>query len=64
MFVDFFIKRPVFSTVCALIILLVGIISIVTLPVDRFPDISPTQIQITARYEGADAEVVENTVTN
>jgi len=64
MFVDFFIKRPVFSTVAALIILLVGMISIVTLPVDRFPDISPTQIQVTARYEGADAEVVENTVTN
>lgn len=64
MFVDFFIKRPVFSTVCALIILLVGMISIVTLPVDRFPDISPTQIQITANYQGADAEVVENTVTN
>jgi HAE1 family hydrophobic/amphiphilic exporter-1 len=64
MFVDFFIKRPVFSSVCALIILLVGIISIITLPVDRFPDISPTQIQVTARYQGADAEVVENTVTN
>jgi hydrophobic/amphiphilic exporter-1 (mainly G- bacteria), HAE1 family len=64
MFVDFFIKRPVFATVCALIILMVGIISIFTLPVDRFPDISPTQIQVTARYNGADAEVVENTVTN
>lgn len=64
MFVDFFIKRPVFSTVCSLIILLVGIISIFLLPVDRFPDISPTQIQVTARYNGADAEVVENAVTN
>jgi hydrophobic/amphiphilic exporter-1 (mainly G- bacteria), HAE1 family len=64
MFVDFFIKRPVFSTVCALIILIVGAISIFVLPVDRFPDISPTQIQVTARYQGADAEVVENAVTN
>lgn len=64
MFVDFFIKRPVFSSVCALIILLVGMISIVTLPLDRFPDISPTQIQVTANYNGADAIVVENTVTN
>lgn len=64
MFVDFFIKRPVFSTVAALIILLVGIISIFTLPVDRFPDISPTQIQINANYNGANAEVVENAVTN
>lgn len=63
MFVDFFIKRPVFSTVCALIILLVGVISIFTLPVDRFPDISPTTIQVTARYSGASAEVVEDAVT-
>ncbi|WP_013323392.1 efflux RND transporter permease subunit [Gloeothece verrucosa] len=64
MFVDFFIKRPVFSSVCAIIILLVGSISIFTLPVDRFPDISPTQIQVTANYNGANAEVVENAVTN
>lgn len=64
MFVDFFIKRPVFSSVCSLIIVLVGTIAIFTLPVDRFPDISPTQIQVTARYNGANAEVVENTVTN
>ena len=64
MFVDFFIRRPVFSSVCALIILLVGTVSIVTLPIARFPDIAPTQIQITANYTGADAEVVENTVTN
>ncbi len=64
MFVDFFIKRPVFSTVCALIILLVGAISIPTLPIARFPDISPTQINVTANYTGASAEVVENAVTN
>jgi len=64
MFVDFFIKRPVFSTVCALLILLVGIISILTLPLARFPDISPTQIQVSANYSGASAEVVENAVTN
>ena len=64
MFVDFFIKRPVFSTVCALIILLVGAISIPTLPIAQFPDISPTQINVTANYTGASAEVVENAVTN
>lgn len=63
MFVDFFIKRPVFSTVCALIILLVGAISIPTLPVAQYPNISPTQVQVTANYIGASAEVVENTVT-
>ena len=64
MFVNFFIKRPVFATVCALILLLVGLISIPTLPIAQFPDISPTQINVTANYIGADAETVEKTVTN
>ncbi len=63
MFVDFFIKRPVFATVCALIILLVGVISIPTLPVAQYPEISPTQINVTANYTGASAETVENAVT-
>ncbi len=63
MFVDFFIKRPVFSTVCSLIILLVGVISIPTLPIAQYPEISPTQIEVTANYSGASAEVVENAVT-
>jgi HAE1 family hydrophobic/amphiphilic exporter-1 len=64
MFVDFFIKRPVFSTVCALIILLVGTICIFNLPIAQFPDISPVQIQVTSNYSGASAEVVENAVTS
>ncbi|MFH7031045.1 MAG: efflux RND transporter permease subunit [Heteroscytonema crispum UTEX LB 1556] len=63
MFVDFFIKRPVFTSVCSIIILLVGAISIPTLPADRYPEISPTQINVTANYVGASAEVVENAVT-
>lgn len=64
MFVNFFIKRPVFATVCALILFLVGMISIPSLPIDQFPDISPTQISVRANYIGADAETVEKTVTN
>ncbi|MBD1888770.1 efflux RND transporter permease subunit [Coleofasciculus sp. FACHB-SPT9] len=64
MFADFFIKRPVFATVCAIVILLVGGISIPTLPIAQFPEISPTQINVTANYSGASAEVVENAVTN
>ena len=64
MFADFFIKRPVFASVCALVIILVGAISIPTLPIERFPDISPTQITVTANYSGASAEIVENAVTN
>jgi len=64
MFADFFIKRPVFSSVCAFLIILVGAISIPTLPIERFPDISPIQINVTANYSGANAEIVENAVTN
>ena len=63
MFVDFFIKRPVFTSVCAIIILLVGAISIPTLPAAQYPEIAPPQVQITANYVGASAEVVEDTVT-
>ncbi|WP_414564871.1 MULTISPECIES: efflux RND transporter permease subunit [unclassified Anabaena] len=64
MFVNFFIKRPVFATVCALIVLLLGLICLPTLPIARFPDIAPTQINVTANYSGASAEDVESGVTN
>ncbi|MEH1924342.1 efflux RND transporter permease subunit [Nostoc sp.] len=64
MFVDFFIKRPIFASVCAIAILLIGLISIPTLPIARFPEISPTQISVRANYSGASAEVVESGVTN
>lgn len=64
MFVEFFIRRPVFSTVCALIILLVGAVSIPTLPIAQYPEIAPPQVTVTANYIGASAEVVESTVTN
>ncbi|AFZ27545.1 hydrophobe/amphiphile efflux-1 (HAE1) family transporter [Cylindrospermum stagnale PCC 7417] len=63
MFVDFFIRRPVFTSVCAIVILLVGVISIPTLPTEQYPEISPTQIIVNANYPGASAEVVENTIT-
>ncbi|MDB9398373.1 efflux RND transporter permease subunit [Microcystis aeruginosa CS-567/02-A1] len=64
MFIDFFIKRPVFSTVCAFIVLLLGLICLPTLPIARFPDIAPTQINVTANFSGASAEDVETGVTN
>ncbi len=63
MFVNYFIKRPVFATVCALIMLLVGAVSIPTLPIAQYPNISPTQVNVSARYIGADAETVERGVT-
>ena len=61
--VNYFIKRPVFATVCAIIIFLIGAVSIPTLPIAQYPDISPTQINVTATYIGADAETVEKAVT-
>lgn len=64
MFVDFFIKRPVFASVCAVLILLVGIISAVNLPIAQYPEIAPTQIQVNANYSGANAQVVEKAVTD
>ncbi len=64
MFVDFFIKRPVFATVAALIILILGLISIPSLAIARFPEITPTQITVSANYSGASAEDVESGVTN
>ncbi|MBE9063856.1 efflux RND transporter permease subunit, partial [cf. Phormidesmis sp. LEGE 11477] len=63
MFVNYFIKRPVFATVCALILLLAGAVSIPTLPIAQYPDISPTQVNVTATYIGADAVTVERGVT-
>lgn len=64
MFSDTFIKRPVLSIVCAILILLVGAIAIPTLPVEQYPDISPVQVVVTGSYIGASAQVVEETVTS
>ncbi|RAM52106.1 MAG: hydrophobe/amphiphile efflux-1 family RND transporter [Hapalosiphonaceae cyanobacterium JJU2] len=64
MFVDFFIRRPVFAIVCSLVIVLLGTVSIPTLPIEQYPDISPVQIVVSANYIGASAEVVEETVTS
>ncbi len=58
-----FIKRPVLTTVCTLVILLVGGVCIPLLPINYLPDISPIRIGVNAAYTGADVETVENTVT-
>ncbi|RYZ21932.1 MAG: efflux RND transporter permease subunit [Chitinophagaceae bacterium] len=57
-----FIQRPVLSTVISIILLLLGTLSLFTLPVTLFPDIAPPTIQVTATYPGANAEVVARTV--
>lgn len=63
MFVDFFIRRPVFATVCALLIILGGAISIPSLPVAQFPQLAPPQVLVTSAYIGANAQTVESAVT-
>ncbi|MGV2831764.1 efflux RND transporter permease subunit [Myxosarcina sp. GI1(2024)] len=63
MFIETFIKRPVLTIVCSIVVLLVGLVSIPTLPVEQYPDISPVQVVVSANYIGASAEVVEKTVT-
>jgi HAE1 family hydrophobic/amphiphilic exporter-1 len=57
-----FIERPVLSTVVSIILLLLGGLSLYTLPVTLFPDIAPPSIQVTALYPGANAEVVARSV--
>ena len=63
MFVDFFIRRPVFATVCALFIILAGAISIPTLPIAELPDLAPPQVIVSSGYIGANAQTVESAVT-
>jgi hydrophobe/amphiphile efflux-1 (HAE1) family protein len=58
----FFIQRPVFSIVLSLLILLAGGISIVVLPVARFPEVTPPQVRISTVYPGADAQTVAESV--
>jgi len=59
----FFIDRPVFAWVIAIIIMLAGGLSILALPIEQYPRIAPPAVQISATYPGASAQTVENTVT-
>ncbi|HSA91618.1 MAG TPA: multidrug efflux RND transporter permease subunit [Terriglobales bacterium] len=63
MFVNFFIRRPVFATVCSLLIILAGATAIPTLPVAQFPVLAPPQVSVFANYTGANAQAVESSVT-
>ncbi|HEX3549270.1 MAG TPA: efflux RND transporter permease subunit [Candidatus Elarobacter sp.] len=61
--IDFFLHRPIFASVFSLVILLLGLISIPTLPIAQFPNIAPPTVTVTALYQGASAEAVESSVT-
>src|SRR3954471_14098212 len=58
----FFIDRPIFAIVIAILIMLAGLLSILTLPVEQYPTVAPPSIQITTTFPGASASTVENTV--
>ena len=59
----FFIGRPIFAWVIAIVIMLAGVLSITRLPVSQYPQIAPPQVTVTATYPGASAETIENTIT-
>lgn len=60
---NFFIDRPIFAWVLAIIISLSGILAISSLPVEQYPDLAPPNVRIVANYPGASAQILENTVT-
>ncbi|HSZ74112.1 MAG TPA: efflux RND transporter permease subunit [Rhizomicrobium sp.] len=60
---QFFIERPVFAWVIAIVIALVGVLAIQILPITQYPTIAPPAVTITATYAGASAETVQNSVT-
>jgi len=59
----FFVRRPILATVCSLLIILAGAIAIPTLPIARYPDLTPPTVQVTSFYTGANAQAVETAVT-
>jgi multidrug efflux pump len=59
----FFIRRPVFAWVIAIVIMLGGALAIATLSISQYPDIAPTTVRVSATYNGASAETVEKSVT-
>lgn len=63
MFVNFFIRRPVFAIVCSLLMILAGAVAIPSLPVAEFPPIAPPQVTVGASYTGANSQAVETSVT-
>ena len=62
MFSKFFIDRPIFATVIAILMLLAGLLTVKTLPVAQFPDITPPTVYVMASYPGADAQTVAEAV--
>jgi multidrug efflux pump len=60
---NFFIDRPIFAWVLAILLVLTGTLAILSLPVEQYPELAPPNVRITANYPGASAQTLENTVT-
>ena len=60
---NFFIDRPIFAWVLAILLCLTGVLAITSLPVEQYPDLAPPNVRVTANYPGASAQTLENTVT-
>src|SRR4051812_3418268 len=62
MFSRFFIERPIFANVIAIITMIFGVVALRALPVEQYPQITPPTVLVTTNYPGASAQVVANTV--
>lgn len=60
----FFIKRPIFATVISIIITLVGLVAIRVLPIEQYPNMTPPQVMVQAKYNGANAETIAQAVAS
>ena len=60
---NFFIRRPIFAWVLAIILMMAGALAILQLPVAQYPTIAPPAVSVSANYPGADAQTVQDTVT-
>lgn len=60
--INFFIRRPIFAMVISILIVILGVLSIRSLPVEQYPDITPPNVQVSATYQGADAVTVDEAV--
>src|SRR5258706_15816013 len=63
MIAEIFIRRPVSAIVISIVLVLLGLISLINLPVAQYPDISPPTVSIAGNFTGADAQTVEQTTT-
>ena len=62
MFSRFFIERPIFANVIAIVTVILGVVTLVRLPIEQYPQITPPTVQVTAIYPGANAKVLAETV--